>query len=641
MCGIVGCAGYPDSNMVRSMAGKIIHRGPDGEGFAFSKNSNIAIGMRRLAIIDLETGDQPFTSSDKKVNLVFNGEIYNFKELKKELERLGIIFNSRSDTEVILNSYLYWGNRCWSRLHGMFTVAIIDERNNRSKLILARDRVGIKPLYYRVKNGKLIFASEIKSILDDHNYRPDLNLNSLKTYLSFRYVPGSECLFKEIEKFPSGKYMVWENSKYKLKTWWVPPISNNASKTNSLNEASQSVGKSLEAAVKRHMISDVPVGAFLSGGIDSNILVALMSKFSKNKIKTFSIGFPEFKSNELNLASLTAKTFNTDHHSIECKPSDMSMLSDVVYSLDEPIGDAIVVAMSVLAKEASKELKVVLSGEGADEIFGGYMFHKKILQMQKIKKIFPKISFDLAEKIIRLTPHNILNKFFDYPGNLGEDGKEKVIKIIRNINSQDIRELYNSTISLIDQDEINQLLNKNVLFESLPSKRDFEINLVENISDLENIIRLQYESWLPDDILMKADKINMAHSLEGRVPFLDELVINAANLTKDNQKIGFMKNKLALREFSNKILPNEIVNAPKQAFYVPLESYIKKNPLKNIFDRALDSHNIKTRGLFNESWILNERKKSEKSGFLPNKKLFSIVMLELWFERFMPDISWK
>ena len=641
MCGIVGTAGYTGSGLSLKMARQIEHRGPDGEGYSTSVDQTVSIGMRRLAIIDLETGDQPFYSEDKKVHLVFNGEIYNFKELRAELLTHGASFNTRSDTEVILQGFLMWGQKCWKKLQGMFTIAIIDEREIQTKLILVRDRVGIKPLYYRRHGQKLAFASEIKSLLVDSSYTTDINLDSISKYLSLRYVPGGDSLFKEIKKFPAASVGVWQNGEFDVKIWWTPAAANNASTCSKLSDASRLFGDALSKSVKRHMISDVPVGLFLSGGVDSNIILALMTEFSEKKIKTFSIGFPENKNSDTDLASISSKFFGTEHYSLECTSADMSKISDIAYTLDEPIGDPIVVAMSVLSQQAAKYVKVVLSGEGADELLGGYMFHRKLQQMALIKRILPDKSFQYISKLIDYIPEKLLNKLFDYPGELGSDGKDKVSSLIQNIGKNSLREMYISSISLFDPSHQENAFRVNV-YEQLNNVNT--VNHFEkhpSLTPLQALIKFQYSDWLPDDILMKSDKLSMAHSLEVRVPFLDELVINAAIRIKDKHKLGFFQNKLALRKFAEQKLPSEIINASKRAFYVPLESYMTDQPLADLSNWALDPYRIRKRGIFNPEWVLAERQKSAQNGFLPNKRLFSLVMLEVWFDRFAPEATWN
>ena len=623
------------------MAKSIEHRGPDSEGYYTSRDNQLSIGMRRLAIIDIESGQQPFSSYDKKVHLVFNGEIYNFQELKWELLKLGVSFKTRSDTEVILQGFLKWGQRCWARLQGMFTIAIIDERENKSKLILVRDRVGIKPLYYLLRGNRISFASEIKALLSDKSYSPDINIQSLKHYLSLRYVPGPDTLFKEIRKFPPATVGVWCNGKFKLESWWKAPSPSEGKLTGSLKTSSSDLGKALTKSVERHMISDVPVGLFLSGGVDSNILLALMTEFANEPIKTFSIGFPENKNSDSSAALIAAKFFGTDHHSLICTSDDMLNLGDIAYSLDEPIGDPIIVAMSKLSDEASKHVKVVLSGEGADELMGGYMFHKKLQNMAIIKTLLPKRSFQYLSKIIQALPQPLLEMLFDYPGVLGKEGRNKLASMIKNMGTYSLSQMYINSISLFDPDHIKSSLKDNVFRKSSTTLGNREYQDNEKHTSLQTLINLQYSNWLPDDILMKCDKISMAHSLEVRVPFLDEMVIDAAVRVRDNHKNGLFKNKIALRKFAEAKIPSQISNAPKRAFYVPLEAYLQDGVMRDLFNWALDPERIKRRGLFDINWIQTERSKGRSSGFLPNKRLFSIVMLEIWLDKFVPDISWN
>jgi len=622
------------------MADAIVHRGPDGAGFHNCASAGICVGMRRLAIIDLVTGDQPLHSADRKVHIVYNGEIYNHREVRLELEKLGHGFKTSSDTEVVLESYLAWGGEAWQRLHGMFALAIIDERGHRPKLILVRDRPGIKPLYLARQGNTLLFASEVKALQADAGLGSEVDLNAVRAYLSLRYTPGPGTLLSGVEKLPPGHELTWCDGDVRVRRWWTPPAPTVVEPGLSLDGAADRLGAALRTSVHRHMIADVPVGAFLSGGIDSNIIVALMAEAASKPVKTFSIGFPDFPDDDRNLAALTARRLGTDHHPIDCRAEDMAMLPDIAFKLDEPVGDAIVVPMSVLAREARQHVKVVLSGEGADEILGGYMFHRKLKQIAKVKSVVPSAVFGLAADVASVMPVAVLERLFDYPGALGEEGKRKIVEMTRRIGSASLSSLYRSAVSLFDPDDIRALAGHPALARLADVAPGPTLAETPGATALQALVDMQYPDWLPDDILMKADKMSMAHSLEGRVPFMDEIVISAAASLPDHTKIGRAGNKLALRRFASRLLPEEVVRAPKRAFYIPLESYARTQPLAGIFDWALDSARVKRRGLFSPEWIAAQRNAGPEKGFLPLKRLFSIVMLELWFERFAPNVGW-
>ncbi len=640
MCGIVGIAGRADPGLVRRMADAIVHRGPDGAGFHDCPEGGVSIGMRRLAIIDIANGDQPFHGADGKVHLVYNGEIYNHRELRAELEAMGRRFRTNADTEVVLEAYLAWGGDAWRRLHGMFALAVIDERGPQTRLLLVRDRVGIKPLYLARRPGRLAFASEIKALLADPSIPVDVDLGAVRGYLSLRYAPGPGTLLTGVEKLPPGHELTWGDGETSVRRWWAPPGPEALEPGLTLDAAAGRLGEALRASVRRHMIADVPVGAFLSGGVDSNIIVALMQEAAGEPVKTFSIGFPDFPDEDRNLAALTASKLGTDHHPIDCRAEDMAMLPDIAHKLDEPVGDAIVVPMSILAREARKQVKVVLSGEGADEILGGYMFHRKLRQIAAAKALLPAPLFDLASALARAVPVPVLERLFDYPGALGEEGKRKIVAMIREIGRRPLASLYRSSVSLFDAGDIAAMARAPALAALAGAEPGPPLATSPGATALQALVEMQYPDWLPDDILMKADKMTMAHSLEGRVPFMDELVIAAAAALPDATKIGREGNKLALRRFAADLLPPEVARAPKRAFYIPLESYARTQPLAGLFDWALDPARVARRGLFDPAWIAAQRAAGPEKGFLPLKRLFSIVMLELWFDRFAPDASW-
>lgn len=641
MCGIVGVAGRFDPELVRRMADAIMHRGPDGAGFHDCAPAEISIGMRRLAIIDLVTGDQPFHDAGGKVHIVYNGEVYNHRELRAELEGLGHRFNTSADTEVVLQAYLAWGSQAWSRLHGMFSLAIIDERAAKTKLLLVRDRVGIKPLYFVRRGRRLLFASEIKALQADPDHSGNVDLSAIRAYLALRYVPGPGSLLSDVQKLPPGHELAWCDGDITVQRWWEPPNAATLDPSLDLQASAERFGSALRQSVRRHMIADVPVGAFLSGGIDSNVIVALMAEVSPHPVRTFSIGFPDFPDDDRNLAALTARKLGTDHHPIECRAEDMAALPDIAFKLDEPVGDAIVVPMSVLAREARRHVKVVLSGEGADEILGGYMFHRKLVHIAAVKRLVPPSLFGAAAKLVSVLPVTLLERLFDYPGALGEEGKRKIVSLVEQIGYEPLSSLYRSAVSLLDPLDIRSMARAPALSALANASVGPLLAASSHGSALQSLVEMQYPDWLPDDILMKADKMTMMHSLEGRVPFMDELVIGAAATLPDSAKIGKKGNKLALRHFAESLLPREVVQAPKRAFYIPLESYARTKPLAEILDWTLAPARTARRGLFDPAWIARQRAAGPEQGFLPLKRIFSIVMLELWFERFAPDASWS
>ena len=639
MCGIAGYAGLNMPGLLARMCDAIVHRGPDGEGQVEFPEAGIALGMRRLAIIDVAGGDQPFVSADGRVHLVYNGEIYNFPAVRAELESLGHRFHSRCDTEVVLEAFLEWGEAAWPRLHGMFAVAICDRRGPSPRLVLVRDRVGMKPLYYVAQRRSLVFASEIKALTCWSGLSAEVDLAAVSQYLRLRYVPGPGAMLRGVRKLAAGHQLVFANGEASVSRWWTPPGAALAEPGMGRADAAKVVGDALRLAVKRHMIADVPVGAFLSGGVDSNVIVALMAEASSLPVNTYSIGFPDFPDHDRELAAVTARALGTNHHALDCRADDMTRLPDIAWQLDEPIGDAIVVPMYVLAREAARSVKVVLSGEGADEILGGYLFHRKLRQIAALRRCVPGLAWGAAALLVARLPAGLLDRLFDYPGTLGQAGRQKIAALVRAIGTEDLAALYRRSISLFDTAELAAGARQTLLAEArLPEDDD---PAPPRASALQRLVAMQYRDWLPDDILNKLDKMTMAHSLEGRVPFMDAAVIEAAARLPDRHKIARGTNKRALRDFAAGLLPREVVESPKRAFYIPLESYITAPAVSDLVSRTLDPERQRKRGLFHPDWLARLRAAPAGSGFLPVRQMFAIVMLELWFDRFCPEASWR
>ena len=636
MCGIVGITGYGDSLLVREMADKIYHRGPDSEGFYDNFEHKIFIGMRRLSIIDISGGDQPFSDPSGRVKLVYNGEIYNFLELRRELESYGFCFRTNCDTEVVLNAYLYWGSEAWSRLNGMFSICLVDLRGECPNILLVRDRVGMKPLYYSLVNGRLAFASEVKALRVIKDVGSDINVNAISSYLRHRFVAGSQTMFDDVLKLPPGSELVFSSRDgCTITKWWEEPVRNDKQKFDSLSDAADYFGNALSNSVRRHMIADVPVGSYLSGGIDSNTITALMAEFSDKPIHTFTMGFEGYGNDDVKLAKITSNHLGTIHHNLECNSSDMASLPDIVRSLDEPIGDPIIVPLFKLSSQAAESVKVVLAGEGADEILGGYLFQRKMSQLLRVRDLISRHAFRLIAKGISATPLFFLQRLFDYPGELGRTGRKKVSDLMNSLAFMTTEQLFSESISLYSQREFRSFTHSKLHSSSYtPAPRGGKLT-----THFQDQISFSLESWLPDDILLMADKLTMANSIEGRSPFLDQEVINAAYNLQDKYKYGAGGNKLCLREFAKKILPKKIIEAPKRAFYIPVEEYTQQKELKEIYEHSLNDERIKRRGLVDVNWIKSQKDLLGKKDFMAQKRMFSIAMLELWFDENSPNWS--
>jgi asparagine synthase (glutamine-hydrolysing) len=630
MCGIVGIAGYRDDQLVKRMTETILHRGPDDHGYFF--HNDLSVGMRRLSIIDLKTGHQPMLSEKKDVIVVFNGEVYNFQLIRKDLEKSGHQFKTNSDTEVILRGYITWGLEIIDKLIGMFVIAIADFRHH-PKLLIIRDRFGVKPVYYHFDNGRLTFASEMKAILKSTRIQKKINPHAIDQYLKLRYVPGHECLFRGIYKIPAGSYLKFAKSRIEVNRYWKVAFPEEKQKLT-LYEAVERLGWFLRNSIKHRLVSDVPVGAFLSGGVDSSVIVALMRESNVGELNTFSVGFGSDK-DETSYAASTAKLFETRHHEILCTDEDFGLIDNIAWHLDEPIGDAIVLPMYLLAREARKHVKVILAGEGADEVFGGYLFHKALSVIAWYKKHFPKILRKLNQKVFSTMPHQLINLLFEYPAELGNEGKKKIQCFLEETEYKSIEKQFRSLISLYTDDELQQYYHgdfKHLLSKEKPYITENDIKALAN--PIDAILSIQFRDWLPDDILMKLDKMTMANSLEGREPFLDHALVSFANSLPVKYKINGWRDKYLLRKFAMELLPKTVAFRKKQPFYIPVEKYFQKPTFKRLFDQFHAENFL--REIFSKTYL--ESLNLSNTSLLSSKQIFSLIMLNRWFKLYSSGI---
>src|SRR3989338_6635270 len=515
MCGICGFYGRKDRPLLEAMAGVLIHRGPDDSGFY--EDELVSLGHRRLSIIDLSPqGRQPMANEDNTVWLVFNGEIYNFQDLRAELENKGHSFRSHTDSEVILHSYEEYGLDCVDNFRGMFAFALWDTKKRR--LVICRDRIGKKPLYYWQNGERLLFASEIKSLLCCREILREVNRDGFYSFLSFQYVPGVETAVKNIFRVPPGNMLIAENGTVKLREYWSIRKIVNSGGDISPDKAIERMGHLLEESVSLRLVSDVPLGVLLSGGLDSSSITALISRSGVKSIKTFSAGFGE-ESDEFKYARIVSGEFNAEHREFIVRPDNLSlMLKKIIWHMDEPIADGGAFATYMISEVVKEYVKVILVGEGADELFAGYSWHR------------------LAGAGFALVPGAIKNRAYFYL-NTFYRGKK---------NQPDIYHGFEERFNL-----------KGV-------RRDF----------LSRMMFFELENLLPNCLLMKVDKMTMAHSLEARAPFLDHKLIEFAAALPAGFKIRGCTNKYILRKFMEKKLPPEIVNRKKRGFLVPITKWL-------------------------------------------------------------------
>lgn len=606
------------------------HRGPDGEGLLME--ANIALAHRRLAIIDLAGGAQPIFNQDRTLAIVFNGEIYNYRELTERLQTR-FPFRTRSDTEAILHLYEEMGTGCVDHLQGMFAFAIADLREG--SCFIARDRTGKKPLYYWQENGRLAFASEIKSLLALPMISREPDPVAIDGYLSMRYVPGPRTMFKNIWKLSAGHWMLWKDGRATIQRYWSPPfLAQFGERPDSWYE--EQFEHLFQEAIKLRMVGDVPVGAFLSGGLDSSCIVAEMATQTKNRISTFSVGF-DWEGDELKQAAKTAELLGCDHHEIVCRSEHMSLLPEIVWHSDEPIGDAIAVPTYLLAREASKSVKVVLSGDGADESLGGYVFHKIILLANALNHpTMVPVLRHLINPIVKFLPLRLLNFFFDYPGQLDESGKLKLLAFLKAIPIGDPAANYRLLISLFDTWDKERLFTESFNSDIACQQSWLTPTREKDLDFLSSLLAVQFQDWLPDNVLARQDKMTMAHGLEARSPFLDHKLIEFLGTVPPHLKIKQMrKNKYLLRQHAKKVLPATIANRRKKPFYIPVERYFADSSFKQLIRDTLNPDSVRLRGYFRQDAISKIVEGVGQDNFLEAKRVTALVMLELWHQLFI------
>jgi asparagine synthase (glutamine-hydrolysing) len=624
MCGI---AGFVESPWVRSpfaldtaralahrMCDAIRHRGPDDEGMLVEPG--VALAMRRLSIIDVATGHQPIHNEDGQVSVVFNGEIYNFRELRQALQAEGHRFSTGTDTEVIVHAYEQWGRAAFTRLRGMFALALLDRRDG--SMVIARDRVGIKPLYYAPVDGRLYFGSEIKSLLCAPDLPRDLNLVALDHYLSFLYAPRDESFFASIRKLPPGSLLTWRNGEIAVGPYWEPPALETFS--GSERDAVDELQDVLTDAVRAHLVSDVPLGAFLSGGIDSSLVVALMTKVSGARVKTFSIGFEQPEYDELAYARRVARAFDTDHHEDIVRPDGVSVLERIVTHFDEPFGDASALPTWYVSQLAAREVTVVLSGDGGDEMFGGYTRYIPDARVAIVDRYAPAALRRVAGAVGARLPNGARGKRFLC--HLARDARGRYLDAIGFFTADDKVELLAADIrrQLTGDDPEGRLIRHFDRYAALPWP--------------SQMMRFDAETYLPEDILTKVDRMSMAHSIEARVPLLDNAVIDFASSLPAALKIRHGRRKHVLKEVAARFLPGELVDRRKQGFGVPLDVWFRGD-LRELFADTLLSARSLQRGYFQAAFVrelIREHLSARRDHTL---RLWQLVVFERWLQQYV------
>ncbi len=634
MCGICGklrIDGRPvEEKLIYKMASVLSHRGPDDDGAYLNHLPDLSIGLghRRLSIIDLsEAGRQPMSNEDKTVWMVFNGEIYNFQSLRAELEKKGHNFSSQTDCEVVIHLYEEEGIDGVKKLAGMFAFAIWDERSR--MLFLCRDRLGIKPLVYYWDKGSLIFASEIKGILQDSDVPREIDWDALGIYLTFNSITAPYTIFKGVKKLRPGHILTFSNGKIEEKEYWNIDDRRDGAVQKDFVTQKDELFKLLEDAVRMRMIADVPLGAFLSGGIDSSIIVGLMARNSSKPVKTYSIGYKDMPMfDETGYAREVAVLNNTDHHEIKLGSQDViDAIPDVINSFDEPFADSSAVPMFVVSRETGNDVKVALSGDGGDELFAGYRMYTGEAwrsRYQKIpsfirKKVIEPVFLSFPESRDQKLPEHIrrLKKF------LRGAGKESLGERFFAWNEIFSRDLRKSIFA--GSAEINHDLGKKILSERLN-----EINA----DDINRMLYADVKESLPGDMLKKVDSMSMLHSLEVRVPFLDHRVCEMAFTISGNRKIKNGKGKYVLLETFKDILPESLHNRPKWGFEMPVSKWLKSD-LKYLIDEYLSRDLIVRQGIFDYNIIRNLINNLVSNQTDTSWQVWNLIVFQVWYSRYM------
>jgi asparagine synthase (glutamine-hydrolysing) len=626
MCGIVGYTNVrktdaADPAILAAMCQTIIHRGPDDQGIYTHKQTGL--GMRRLSIIDLHTGHQPISNETKSIWVVLNGEIYNYRELATWLVSRGHCLSTSSDTEVIVHLYEEFGEDCVHKLRGMFAFAIWDQ--SRGRLFIARDRLGVKPLYYYWNGQLLVFGSELKAVLEHPGVERRLDTQGLLYYLRYSYIPDPLTIFQGIAKLPPGHVLSLTGQAVTVRPYWdgaAPPVGGSPPITE--EDAMSGLERCLQESVRLRLVSDVPIGAFLSGGIDSSLVVALMARQMDRPVKTFSIGFEEEAYNELPYARRVAQHLKTDHHELIVGPQECDLIERIVGHFDEPFGDPSAIPTYYLSKLAAEHVTVSLSGDGGDELFAGYDRYRVDLARSRFDT-FPAV----ARNMLALASGVLPNEFY---------GK----RFLHNV-SLTARQRYLENISYINPMSFVSLLMPELYAES--SKIGYADGLMEDHFEkvtgrpwLSQIQYLDTKTYLPGDVLTKVDRMSMAHSLEAREPLLDHVLVEYVAKLPPEMKFRNGVSKYLLKQLAAKLLPHDIIHRKKQGFGVPLEYWFKGGLRTYVHDVLFDSR-TRGRGIFQPTAVRNLVRRYEQGEGELASVIWMLVVLETWFRLYLDGVG--
>ena len=630
MCGLVGFIDYnkkSNEEMLKKMNESLYHRGPDDEGQNFYENTSFQIGLahRRLSILDLsKRGRQPMQFDH--LEIVYNGEVYNFKEIREELENDKYIFESDSDTEVILKAYHKWGIDFVQRLIGMFSIVIYDKR--KSKIFMIRDRAGVKPFYYYEKDNLFLFSSELKAFHEHPNFIKEIDYNGLASFFRYGYITAPYTIFKYTYKLEAGHYIEYDldlNKKTIHKYWDVYEFYNKPKLNISEDKAIEKIEELLESAFSYRMVSDVPVGVFLSGGYDSAAVTALLQKNSDKKLKTFTIGFESKEFNEADLAKKNSEILGTEHHEYIATVQDaIDIIPKLADIYDEPFGDSSAIPTILVSQIAKKEVSVALSADGSDEIFGGYnkyytvpLLYNKFLTLSKYKSILNYI-----RPVFQNTVINKLNLLPNY--------RNKVNKFYDMLNKNSLEEIFNRSNYYLNDEEIKILI-----------KKDFKISnnfntmeCIKNNDTTSKILGVDYKTYMVDDILTKVDRATMSVSLEGREPFLDHRIVEFVAQLPISLKYKDNTPKYLLKQIVHKYIPKEIIDKPKKGFSIPIKEWYDTR-LKDYFMDNLSQEAIEEVGILDFMFVKEILQRYENGETFLIKNIWFIFIFQQWAKRWL------
>ncbi|HEX8649706.1 MAG TPA: asparagine synthase (glutamine-hydrolyzing) [Pyrinomonadaceae bacterium] len=592
----------------------IAHRGPDDQGMMIE--GGVALGMRRLSIIDLAGGHQPISNEDGKVTVVYNGEIYNYRELQRELEARGHHFQTHSDTEVVVHAYEEYGEACVDHFRGMFAFALWDAR--RSLLFIARDRTGKKPLYYTLTpQGTLVFGSELKSLLEHPSVEREVDPEALDLYFSFGYVPDPLSIFRNIRKLPPGHHLSFTDGRVFVREYW--DFRFEVVEARREEDYLEELRFLLDEAVRVRLIADVPLGAFLSGGVDSSTVVGLMSRHMDQPVKTFSIGFHEDSYNELKYARIAARHFGTNHHEFIVTPDICEVVDELVWHFDEPFFDSSAIPTYMVSKLAREHVKVVLSGDGGDELFAGYTRYVLDRKRSGFALLPRAVRKGLMQPLGRRLPHGAPGR--NYIHNVAFDPLDRYIEDISIFTRLNKRALYTP--------EFRARLGEDA---AASRYRDYAAR-VSTGDAVDPLLYLDSKTYLPGDILTKVDRMTMAASLEARVPLLDHRLIEFVTRIPASLKMKGLETKYIFKRAVRELVPAEILDRPKQGFGVPIQQWINEQ-LRERVHGTLTEARTEQRGYVEPAYVrllLDEHERGRRDH---SAELWTLFMLELWHRDF-------